>query len=86
MNGSATIATQSGNVVTIKAGVAQSAGTIAQGSGTDIVLEEVAVTGAAADVSVADAHDKITATNVEDALEESLRWFRSHYTAECKVS
>jgi len=70
MNGSATIATQSGNVVTIKAGVAQSAGTISQGSGTDIVLEEVAVTGAAADVSVADAHDKITATNVEDALEE----------------
>ena len=23
---------------------------------------------------------------LEDALEESLRWFRSHYTAECKVS
>lgn len=70
MNGSATIATQSGNIVTIKAGVAQSAGTIAQGSGTDIVLEEVAVTGAAEDVSVADAHSKLTATNVEDALEE----------------
>ena len=23
---------------------------------------------------------------LEEALEESLRWFRSHYTAECKVS
>lgn len=36
----------------------------------DIVLEEVAITGAAEDVSIADAGGLLTATNVEDAIQE----------------
>lgn len=70
LTGTATIASKSGDVVTIKTGVTETAGKISNDSGTDIVLEEVATTGAAADVSVADANNKITATNVEGALEE----------------
>ena len=55
--GSATIASQTGNVVTIKTGVTQTGttGTIANDSGTDIVLKEVAVTGSASDLSVTEA-------------------------------
>lgn len=70
LTGTATIASKSGNVVTIKTGVTETDGKISNDSGTDIVLEDVAVTGAAADVSIADAGNKITATNVEDALQE----------------
>ncbi len=43
----------------------------------DVVLEEVAVTGAAEDVSIADAGSLITATNVEGAIQElatALTW------------
>lgn len=64
------IASKSGDVVTIKAGVKEVNGVITQGTGTDIVLEEVATTGAAADVSVADTGDKLSATTVEGALAE----------------
>lgn len=70
LTGTATIASKSGNVVTIKTGVTETDGKISNDSGTDIVLEEVAVTGAAADVSIADAGNKITATTVEGALQE----------------
>lgn len=70
LDGSATIASVSNNVVTIKTGVTETDGVITNDSGTDITLEEVAVTGAAADVSIVDAQGKITATNVEDALTE----------------
>lgn len=70
LDGTATIASQTGNVVTIKTGVTEEDGVISNDSGTDIVLEEVAVTGAAADVSIADAEGKITATDVEGALTE----------------
>jgi hypothetical protein len=70
LDGSATIASVSNNVVTIKTGVTEADGVISNDTGTDIVLEEVAVTGAAADVSIVDAQSKITATNVEDALTE----------------
>jgi len=70
LTGSATIASKSGDVVTIKTGVTETAGKISNDSGTDIVLEEVATTGAAADVSIADSGNKITATNVEGALAE----------------
>ena len=52
-------------------GVSETDGIIAQGSGTDVLqFAKVATTGAAADVSIADAQSKITATNVEDALTE----------------
>lgn len=73
LDGTATIATVSNNVVTIKGGVKQIAGEIENKTtleAADVVLEEVAVTGAAADVSVADAGDKFTATNVEGVLAE----------------
>lgn len=64
------IASVTSNVVTIKGSVKQENGLIAQGSASDVVLEEVAVTGAAADVSIADAGSVITATTVEGALQE----------------
>ena len=70
LDGSAVIASQTGNVVTIKTGVTEANGVISNDTGTDIVLKEVAVTGAAADVSIADAESKITATTVEGALTE----------------
>lgn len=70
LDGSATIASKDGNVVTIKTGVTEANGVISNDTGTDIVLKEVAVTGAAADVSIADAGNKITATTVEGALTE----------------
>lgn len=73
MDGTATIATVSNNVVTIKGGVKQIAGEIENKTtleAADVVLEEVAVTGAAEDVSVADSGNKFTATNVEGVLAE----------------
>lgn len=65
------IAEVSNNVVTIH-GVKEVDGEISVGTtaANDIVLEEVAYTGAAADVSVADTGDKFTATTVEGALAE----------------
>lgn len=70
LDGSATIASKSGDVVTIKAGITETDGVVSNNSGADIVLEEVATTGAAADVSIADTGNKITATTVEGALAE----------------
>lgn len=63
------LASVSSNVVTIK-GIKEVDGEIAIGDGAGISLEEVAYTGAAADVSIADTGDKITATTVEGALAE----------------
>jgi len=70
LDGTATIASKSGDVVTLKAGLTETDGVVANNSDTDIVLEEVATTGAAADVSIADTGNKITATTVEGALTE----------------
>ena len=70
LDGSATIASKSGNVVTIKTGVTETDGVISNDSGTDIVLEEVAVTGAAADVSYDNAVSGMTATTVQAAIDE----------------
>ena len=70
LDGSATIASKTGDVVTIKTGVTETDGKISNDSGTDIVLEEVAVTGAAADVSIADSGNHTTETTVEGALQE----------------
>ena len=70
LDGSATIASKSGDVVTIKTGVTEADGVISNDSGTDIVLEEVAVTGAAADVSIADAEGHTDQTTVEGAIDE----------------
>lgn len=70
LDSSAAIASVASNVVTIKAGLTQVDGVIDNNSSSDIVLEEVAYTGAAADVSIADAGNIITATTVEGALAE----------------
>lgn len=70
LTGNATIASKSGNTVTLKIGVTESNGVISNNDGADITLADVAATGAAADVTIADANNKITATNVEGALEE----------------
>lgn len=69
-DGSAVIASVEDDVVTLKAGVKQTSGAVGQGTGADIVLAKVAKTGAAADISIADADNKITATTVEGALAE----------------
>ena len=51
LDGSATIATKSGNVVTIKGGISEVNGVIDNDSSSDITLAAVAVTGSAQDVS-----------------------------------
>ena len=70
--GTATIASQTGNVVTIKTGVTQSGttGTIGNDSGTDIVLDDVAVTGAANELTVTSATygGSDATTNAQTAL------------------
>ena len=63
------LASVNNNVVNIK-GIKEVDGKISVGDGVGINLEEVAYTGAAVDVSIADAGEKITATNVEGALAE----------------
>ena len=57
VGGSATIASKTGNVVTIKTGVTQTGttGTIGNDNGTDIVLDDVAITGAANELTVTSA-------------------------------
>ena len=73
LDGTATIATVDNGVVTIKGGVKQIAGEIENkttAEAADVTLAKVATTGAAEDVTIADADNKITATNVEGALTE----------------
>lgn len=69
------IASKSGNAVTLKAGISETDGVIAQGSGSDITLADVASTGAAADVSYGASSNVATAisdleTLVGDGVEE----------------
>jgi len=70
--GTATIASKSGNVVTIKSGVAQTgtSGTIGNDGGTDIVLDDVAVTGNANELTVTSATygGSEATTNAQTAL------------------
>ncbi|MBQ2408938.1 MAG: hypothetical protein II309_05845, partial [Bacilli bacterium] len=68
--GTATIASVANDVVTLKAGIVETDGVIANNADADITLAKVATTGAAADVTIADAGNLITATNVEGALAE----------------
>ena len=64
-DGSATIASVSSDVVTIKAGVSQSGGAIGNSTGTDITLAKVAKTGAFSDLS--GTSDVVTASsNITD--------------------
>lgn len=70
LDGSAEIASVASDIVTIKAGLTETDGVIGNSSAEDIVLAKVAKTGAAADVSITDSGDIITATTVEGALAE----------------
>ena len=70
LDGSATIASVASDVVTIKGGITEADGVVSNDSSADIVLAKAAKTGAAADISIADAGDIITATTVEGALAE----------------
>lgn len=70
LTGSATIATVANGVVTLKASVSETNGIISNSTDADITLAKVATTGAAEDVSIADAGGLITATTVEGALAE----------------
>ena len=71
LDGSAAIASVNNNVVTIKTGVTETDGVISNTTGTtDIVLEEVAVTGAAADVSYNNQTSGMDANTVQAAIDE----------------
>lgn len=70
VSGSAVIASKSGNVVTLKAGVSQSAAVVSNNSDSDITLAEVASTGAAEDVSYDNTTSGLTATDVQGAIDE----------------
>ena len=70
LDGSATIASQSGDVVTIKAGVTEADGIVGNSSGSDITLAAVATTGAAEDVSYDNTTSGLTATDVQAAIDE----------------
>lgn len=70
LDGTATIASVSNGVVTLKAGVAQTAGEIANNNDNDITLAKVATTGAAEDVSYDNTTSGLTATDVQAAIDE----------------
>lgn len=70
ITGSATIASVADGIVTIKAGIVQTNGSVANSTDSDVALQKVATSGAAADVSIADEDNNFTATNVEGALAE----------------
>jgi hypothetical protein len=68
LDGSATATAASGDVYTVLTSVTETDGVIAKGG--EVTLAAVAKTGAAADVSVADSGNLLTATDVEGALAE----------------
>ena len=68
-DGSAAIASESNGVVTIKSGVTQSAGKIANSSGSDITLGTAAKKGVATSISSSSTHNELaTAKAVNDAI------------------
>ncbi|MBO6256040.1 MAG: hypothetical protein J6O49_20755 [Bacteroidaceae bacterium] len=70
LNGNADIASVSGGVVTLKAGVVETAGIIDNSTDADIVLAKAATTGAAEDIAVTDAGGHFTGSDVETVLTE----------------
>ena len=64
------IASKSGDIVTLKAGVKQEDGLIAQGTGSDIALAAVAATGLGTDVSYDNTSSGLTAVNIQEAVDE----------------
>lgn len=70
LDGTAVIASETNGVVTIKAGVTETDGKISNSTGADITLKKIATTGKAEDVAIVDSNNRITATDVEGALDE----------------
>lgn len=70
LDGSATIASVSGDVVTIKAGLTQTDGAVTNSSDSDITLAAVAKTGEAEDVGYDNTTSGLTATDVQAAIDE----------------
>ena len=70
LTGTATIASKSGNVVTLKAGIAEASGVVSNNSDSDIVLAAVAATGASGDISYDNTTSGLTATDVQAAIDE----------------
>ena len=68
LDGSATIASVSEGVVTLKAGITEADGVVSNNSDTDITLAKVATTGAATDVSYSATIGGTAVTSVSDAL------------------
>lgn len=75
LDGSATIATEDGGVVTLKAGIVETDGKIANNSGSDIKLAKVATTGKAEDVDATaiDNGDGVVIVP-EGTVQESLQY------------
>lgn len=65
-----TIASESSGVVTLKAGIKEEDGVIAQGTGSDIVLAKVATTGDAEDIAYDNTTSGLTATDAQAAIDE----------------
>ena len=72
LEGTATIASVTDNVVTLKAGIVEADGKIDNNTEADITLAKLATTGDAADVAISNAGSLYTAENVEDALAEVM--------------
>lgn len=70
LTGSATIASVSDGVVTLKAGVTESSGAITNSSGSDITLAKVSTTGASEDISYDNTTSGLTADDVQEAIDE----------------
>lgn len=70
LDSTATIASVSSGVVTLKAGLSEVDGIVANNSDSDITLAKVATTGAAEDVDYDNTTSGLTATNVQAAIDE----------------
>ena len=70
LDGSATIATVSSGVVTLKAGITESDGVVSNNSDSDITLAKVATTGNAEDIAYDNTGSGLSATTTQAALDE----------------
>jgi hypothetical protein len=70
LDGSATIASESDGVVTIKAGITEADGVVDNNSDSDITLAKVATTGNAEDVAYDNTDSGLKATDVQAAIDE----------------
>lgn len=70
LDGSATIASVSNGVVTLKAGITEADGVVDNSTGSDITLAKLATTGSAADTSYDNTSSELLATTVQGAIDE----------------